>query len=89
MPKITASADMTRTREALAAFDALDAKVDAEGNYEALAELFGQIDDAKLAIGEAFALDTADRNPDHKQTAQWAAFSPAKVREVVAQIEAA
>lgn len=86
---MTARVDMTRTRKALEAFDALDAKVDETHDYDALSELFGQIDEAKLAIGEAFALDTADRNPDREQTAKWAAFSPAKVRDVVRQIEAA
>jgi hypothetical protein len=80
---------MKRTREALAAHDALDRAVDTAANDVEAMAIFEQIDAAKLAIGEAFALDTADRNPDHAQTASWAAFSPDRVRGLLPAIEAA
>ena len=71
MPTITRP-DLTRTRAAIAAYDAIDAEI---------------TDAAKLAIGEAFALDTTDRN-EFEVARSWAAFNVDRTREFVTVLTA-
>lgn len=59
--------DLTRTREALAAFDAAAARLDAlgsEADEATIDEAIEKHDDARAALGEAFAADTSDRNDE-------------------------
>ena len=62
MPTITTRPDLTRTRAALAAYDVIDAEITADMTQEEADDFFKRSDAAKLAIGEAFALDTTDCN---------------------------
>jgi len=57
-PNAMAPLDLTRTRAALAAYDAALVAFDEAATVEDLAPLQA----AESAVGEAFALDTADRN---------------------------
>lgn len=85
MPTITTRPDLTRTRAALAAYNAIDAEVtDAMTQGEA-DDFFKRSDAAKLAIGEAFALDTADRN-EPEVARSWAAFNVERTREFVTRL---
>lgn len=60
-PTITTRPDLTRTRAAIAAYDEIDAQIERCPTCDFEALLDG-LDEAKRAIGAAFALDTADRN---------------------------
>lgn len=82
-PTITTRPDLTRTRAALAAYDAIDAEITDTMSQEEADDFFKRSDAAKLAIGEAFALDTADRN-DPEVARSWAAFNVDHTREFVA-----
>jgi len=63
-----AKPDLTRTKAALDAYDQVRAAFDAQDprnddwSAELSLELAAAVDRAAAAVGEAFALDTADRN---------------------------
>ena len=61
--------DLSRTAAAIAAFDKVDAEFEecmAEGrrrlDYEGLRDLIRRMEDAGVAVGQAYGRDTADRN---------------------------
>ena len=87
MPTITTRPDLTRTRAALAAYDVIDAEITADMTQEEADDFFKRSDAAKLAIGEAFALDTADRN-EFEVARSWAAFNVDRTRAFVAVLTA-
>lgn len=80
---ITPTPDFTRTRAALAAYDVIDAEITDTMTQDEADDFFKRSDDARLAIGEAFALDTADRN-EFEVARSWAAFSVERTRGLVA-----
>lgn len=82
---ITTPPDLTRTRAALAAYDAIDAEIADDMTEAAATDFFARLDVAKLAVGDAFALDTADRN-DPEVARSWAAFNVERTREFVTRI---
>ncbi len=63
MPTITTRASLTRTRAALAAYDAIEAEVTDDMTQDEADDFFKRSDAAKLVIGEAFALDTQRTSP--------------------------
>jgi len=85
MPTITTPPDLTRTRAALAAYDAIGAESTADMTQDEADDFFKRSDAAKLAIGEAFALDTADRN-EFEVARSWAAFNVDRTREFVTHL---
>ena len=85
MPTITTRPDLTRTRAALAAYDVIDAEITADMTQDEADDFFKRSDAAKLAIGEAFALDTADRN-EFEVARSWAAFNVDRTREFVTRL---
>lgn len=85
MPTIATPPDLTRTRAALAAYDVIDAEITDTMTQDEADDLFKRSDAAKLAIGEAFALDTADRN-EFEVARSWAAFNVDRTREFVTRL---
>ena len=83
MPTITTRLDLTRTRAAIAAYDEINAEITATMTPEEADDFSRRSDVAKLAIGEAFAIDTADRN-DPEVARSWAAFNVDRTRGFVA-----
>ena len=79
---ITTPPDLTRTLAALADYDQIDAEIADDMTEAAATDFFARLDAAKLAIGDAFALDTADRN-DPETARSWAAFNVEHTREFV------
>lgn len=80
--------NLTRTAAALIALDAADLALDSltEGNAcdaTLVESLLRACDDGRDALGEAFALDTADRNR-HEDAASWARRCPEDMRRMVA-----
>jgi hypothetical protein len=71
-----------RTRAALAAYDAIDSEITDTMTQAEATEFFKRLDTAKVAIGDAFALDTSDRN-DPEVARSWAAFSVDRTRKLV------
>ena len=88
MPHTTATTlgplNLTRTAAALAALDQADAAVDAPDirSDEVLALALKRCDDARVDLGEAFALDTADRNRAEDAVA-WARHRPEDMRRLI------
>jgi len=80
--RITTPPDLTRTLAALAAHDEIDSEIADDMTQAAAVDFFARLDAAKLAIGDAFALDTADRN-DPETARSWAAFNVERTREFV------
>lgn len=92
MPKTKPIPDLTRTAAAILAYDKFDEELNFSNmnNDEALAA-FAELDRLGEAVGEAFGLDTADRNsvetckqsirPGHKAPA--AGFPESFVRKTV------
>lgn len=74
---------MPKTRAAIAAYDAIDREVTDDMTQDEADDFFRRSDNARLAIGEAFALDTADRN-EFEVARSWAAFNVDRTREFVA-----
>jgi hypothetical protein len=60
-PIIPRPLDLARTRAALAAYDAADAAIDTASDADVEAA-FARADEARRALGSAYADDTADRN---------------------------
>lgn len=87
MPTITIPPDLTRTRAALAAYDVIDAEITADMTQDEADDFFKRSDAAKRAIGEAFALDTADRN-EFEVARSWAAFNVDRTRKFVTVLTA-
>jgi hypothetical protein len=85
MPTITTRPDLTRTRVAIAAYDAIDAEITDAMMQDEADDFFKRSDAAKLAIGDAFALDTADRN-EFEVARSWAAFNVDRTRDFVTHI---
>lgn len=82
---------MPKTRAAIAAYDKIERELDelAEvGDDAACARLVAASDEAKRLIGEAYAEETADRNPDRAATASWASWNIAETLAAVDRIEA-
>lgn len=82
---ITTPPDLTRTLAALAAYDAIDREIADDMTQAAADDFFARLDVAKLAIGDAFALDTADRN-EPEVARNWAAFNAERTREFVIRL---
>lgn len=87
MPMITTPPDLTRTRATLASYDVIDAEITDAMTQDEADDFFKRSAAAKLAIGEAFALDTADRN-EFEVARSWAAFNVDRTRAFVGWIEA-
>ena len=83
---ITTRPDFTRTIAALAAYDAIDAEITDDLTNAEIDSLFARCDAAQQGIGDAFALDTADRN-DPAVARSWAAFNVERTRALVAGAE--
>lgn len=83
--RITTPPDLTRTVAALAAYDVIDAEIADDMTESAATDFFARLDVAKKAIGDAFALDTADRN-DPEVARSWAAFNVERTREFVTRL---
>ena len=79
---ITTRPDLTRTIAALAAYDAIDAEITDTMTQDEADDFFKRSDAAKLAIGDAFALDTADRN-EPEVARSWAAFNVDRTRNLI------
>ena len=76
--------NLTRTATALAALDRASAVIDAGiSDVTALAAALDAEVAAAFALGEAFALDTADRNRP-EDAAAWARHRPEDMRRLVA-----
>ncbi len=77
--------DLTRTAAALATLDiagvAMDA-LSADAPASEFGALFAAEEAARVALGEAFALDTADRNRA-EDAAAWARHRPEDMRRLV------
>lgn len=73
--------DLTRTVAALAAYDELDREFMRAPTCECEA-FVESLHTAQKAIGDAFSLDTADRN-DPEVARSWAAFNVERTREFV------
>jgi len=82
---ITTPPDLTRTLAALADYDQIDAEIADDMTEDAATDFFARLDVAKLAIGDAFALDTADRN-EPEVARSWAAFNVERTREFVTRL---
>lgn len=54
--------DLSRTKAAIEAYDAFDARLDAQGTQEEVLAQFDELERLGRAVGHAFWLDTADRN---------------------------
>ena len=85
MPTITTPPDLTRTRAALAAYDSIESAFTADITLVECTMYMARSDAAKLAIGEAFALDTADRN-EFEVARSWAAFNVDRTRDFVTRL---
>lgn len=81
-PRITTPPDLTRTLAALADYDVIDAAIADDMTESAATDFFARLDVAKKAIGDAFALDTADRN-NPAVARDWAAFNVERTREFI------
>ena len=78
--------NLTRTAAALAALDLTSAAMDALSADAPASEfgvLFAAEENARVALGEAFAIDTADRNRA-EDAAAWARHRPEDMRRLVA-----
>ncbi len=85
--RITTPPDLTRTRTlaALADYDQIDAEIADDMTEAAATDFFARLDVAKKAIGDAFALDTSDRN-EPEVARSWAAFNVERTREFVTRL---
>ena len=83
--RITTPPDLTRTLAALADYDVIDAEIADDMTESAAVDFFARLDVAKKAIGEAFALDTSDRN-EPEVARSWAAFNVERTREFVTRL---
>jgi len=70
---------------AIAAYDVIDAEITDDMTQDEADDFFKRSDAAKLAIGDAFALDTADRN-EFEVARSWAAFNVDRTREFVTHL---
>lgn len=76
--------DLTRTAAALAALDRISAFIETGiDDIDTLADALDSEDAARVALGVAFALDTADRNRSD-DAAAWARHRPEDMRRLVA-----
>ena len=79
--------DLTRTIAALAAYDTIEREFADGLTQDEATALFERSDAAKADIGDAFALDTADRN-EPAVARSWATFNVERTRSFVGWIEA-
>ncbi len=76
--------NLSRTAAALAALDRVSAFIDTGiDDLGTLADALDSEESARKALGEAFALDTADRNRP-EDAAAWARHRPEDMRRLVA-----
>ncbi len=75
----------SRTLAALAAYDEIDREIADDMTQAAATDFFARLDAAKKAIGDAFSIDTADRN-EPEVARRWASFNVERTREFVTRL---